>query len=64
NANDVMGAFRALRTAYDLDVTPIVALARIEAGGAADPIALYRESGWREIKAQQRKPASSAAGIV
>lgn len=64
NANDVMGAFRALRTAYDLDVSPIVALARIEAGGAADPIALYRESGWREIKAQQRKPASSAAGIV
>lgn len=64
NANDVMGAFRALRSAYNLDVGPIVALARIEAGGAADPIALYRESGWREIKAQQRRPASGAAGIV
>lgn len=64
SANDAMGAYQALRAAYNLDVGPIVALARIEAGGAANPIALYRESGWREIKAQQRKPASGAAGIV
>lgn len=63
-SNDVMGAFRVLRRAYDLDVGPIVTLARVESGGAADPIALYRESGWREIKAQQRRPASGAAGIV
>jgi len=63
-ANDVMGAFLSLRRAYNADVGPIVALARIEAGGAADPIALYRSSGWREIKAQQRRPASAAAGIV
>ncbi|MFT3727903.1 MAG: TIM barrel protein [Terricaulis sp.] len=63
-ANDVMGAFLSLRRAYNADVSAIVALARVEAGGAADPIALYRSSGWREIKAQQRTPASSAAGIV
>lgn len=62
--NDAMGAFRALRDAYNLDVSAILAMARIEAGGAADPITVYRESGWRQTKAQQRKPASSAAGIV
>ena len=62
--NDVMGAFQTLRRAYNHDVGPLLALARVEAGGAADPIALYRESGWRERKAQERRPASAAAGIV
>ncbi len=62
--NDVMLAFRTLRGAYNIDLTAVLALARIEAGGAADPIEFYRQSGWRAIKAQYRKPASSAAGIV
>jgi L-rhamnose isomerase/sugar isomerase len=64
DTNDVMGAFQILRRSYNLDVTAILAKARVELGGAADPIALYRASGWREIKAQQRRPASGAAGIV
>ncbi|MDX2276634.1 MAG: TIM barrel protein [Hyphomonadaceae bacterium] len=63
-ANDVMGAFQTLRRGYTHDLSPLLALARVEAGGAADPIALYRQSGWRERKAQERKPASAAAGIV
>lgn len=62
--NDVMGAFQVLRRAYNFDVGPLVAMARVEAGGAADPIALYRQSEWRAIKAQQRARASDAAGIV
>lgn len=62
--NDAMGAFQTLRRAYNHDVGPLLAMARVEAGGAADPIALYRQSGWRARKAQERKPASSAAGIV
>ncbi|MBU6299215.1 MAG: DeoR family transcriptional regulator, partial [Alphaproteobacteria bacterium] len=53
--NDVMAAFRTLRLAYSTDVSPILALARIEAGGAVDPIFAYRESGWRLRKAQERK---------
>lgn len=64
HSNDVMGAFQSLRRAYNHDVGPLLAMARVEAGGAADPIALYRQSGWRERKAQERKPASAAAGIV
>ena len=62
--NDVMAAFRTLRQAYSVDVGPILALVRIEAGGAADPIAAYRESGVARAKTQERKTASSAAGIV
>jgi L-rhamnose isomerase/sugar isomerase len=64
NRNDVMGAFRTLRQAYATDVGPILAMARIEAGGAADLILAYRESGWRTRKAQERKTSKSGAGIV
>ncbi len=62
--NDVMMAFQALRRAYRLDVTPILAMARLEAGGAIDPLELYRDSGWRARKAQERRPVSGGAGIV
>ncbi|QGZ94916.1 TIM barrel protein [Terricaulis silvestris] len=64
DANDVMAAFQTLRRAYNHDVRPLLALARVEAGGAADPIALYRKSGWRDRKAQERRRASAAPGIV
>ncbi|WP_372783510.1 L-rhamnose catabolism isomerase [Phenylobacterium sp.] len=63
-ANDVMMAFQALRKAYRTDVTPILAMARAEAGGAIDVLAAYRDSGWRERKAQERKPVGLGAGIV
>lgn len=63
-ANDTMMAFQALRRAYTLDVAPILAMARVEAGGAIDVLATYRASGWRARKAQERKPAGLGAGIV
>lgn len=62
--DDVTMAFQALRRAYTVDVTPIVAKARVEAGGACDVIAAYRASGWRDRKAQERKPVGLGAGIV
>ncbi|ARS26144.1 L-rhamnose catabolism isomerase [Sphingomonas sp. KC8] len=62
--NDTMMAFQALRHAYRTDVTPILAMARMEAGGAIDALAAYRASGWRERKAQQRRPVGLGAGIV
>ena len=62
--NDVMQAFLALRRGYNVDVAPILAMARIEAGGAADPIQMYRETGWRARQAQQRKLTLATAGIV
>ncbi|MGH6617364.1 TIM barrel protein [Sphingomonas sp.] len=63
-SNDAIIAFRGLRRAYDTDVAPIVALARAEAGGAIDPLALYRTLGWRERKAQERTTVGLGAGIV
>ena len=63
-ANDTMMAFQALRRAYTIDVTPILAMARVEAGGAHDPLAVYRTSQWRGRKAQERKPVGLGAGIV
>ena len=62
--NDVMAAFQALRAGYNVDVWPIVAMARHETGGAIDMIDAYRTSGWRARKAQERKPVGLGAGIV
>lgn len=62
--NDVMMAFQALRRAYLVDVSPIVAMARMEAGGAIDAIDLFRASGWRVRKEQERTAVSLGAGIV
>jgi L-rhamnose isomerase/sugar isomerase len=64
NDNDVMLAFRTLRSAYETDVTPILALARDEQGGAIDWLAAYRRSKYRERKAQERKAVGLGAGIV
>ncbi len=63
-ANDVMMAFQALRRAYTIDVSPILAKAREEAGGAIDVLAVYRASQWRSRKAQERKAVGLGAGIV
>jgi L-rhamnose isomerase / sugar isomerase len=64
HSNDVLMAFRTLRDAYCLDARPIVSMARYHAGGAIDPIAAFRESGWRAAKACSRSPSSRTAGIV
>jgi len=63
-ANDTMMAFQALRRAYTTDVSPIIARARVAAGGAFDVLEAYRASGWRERKVQERKPVGLGAGIV
>jgi L-rhamnose isomerase/sugar isomerase len=62
--NDVMMAFRTLRRAYETDVGPILAMARLELGGAIEPIAAFRDIEWRKRKAQTRVPVSPGAGIV
>ncbi len=63
-ANDTMLAFQALRAAYKVDVAPILAMARVEAGGAIDLIGTYRRSGYRARKAQERCAVGLGAGIV
>ncbi len=63
-SNDTMLAFQTLRRAYRTDVSPILAMARVEAGGAIEPIAAYRAAGWRKHKAEERRAARLGAGIV
>jgi L-rhamnose isomerase / sugar isomerase len=64
DSNDTMMAFQALRRAYNIDVAPILAMARLEAGGAIDVLAAYRDSRYRERKAQERPAVALGAGIV
>lgn len=63
-SNDTMMAFQALRRAYNIDVGPILAKARMEAGGAIDVLEAYRLSQYRSRKAQERKAVGLGAGIV
>jgi len=62
---DALMALATLKQAFTTDVAPILATARQRAGGAIDPIATYRASGYRRRKAEER-PAQVgvAAGIV
>ena len=62
---DAIQALALLKQAFTTDVAPILATARQRAGGAIDPIAAYRASGYRRKKAEER-PASvrQGAGIV
>jgi L-rhamnose isomerase/sugar isomerase len=62
---DALMALATLKQAFTTDVSPILAMARALAGGAIDPIAVYRASGYRGRKAEER-PAQVgvAAGIV
>ena len=62
---DALMALATLKRAFTTDVAPILATARQRAGGAVDPIATYRASGYRQRKAEER-PAQVgvAAGIV
>jgi L-rhamnose isomerase/sugar isomerase len=62
---DALMALATLKQAFTTDVSPILATARARAGGAIDPIATFRASGYRKQKAAER-PAKIgvAAGIV
>ncbi len=64
-AGDALGAHRLLKAGFLTDVSPILAEARRRKGGALDPIAVYRASGYRARKAQERPAvAGSSSGIV
>jgi len=63
--NDALLAREALMSAFETDVGPILARARFRAGGAIDPITVYRDSGYRERKAKDRpQELSGRSGIV
>jgi L-rhamnose isomerase/sugar isomerase len=63
--NDAILALQSLKRAFQTDVEPILAMARHRAGGAVDPVGLYRASGYRQRAAEKRPAAGRVrAGIV
>jgi L-rhamnose isomerase/sugar isomerase len=64
-ANDPLMALQTLKQAYTTDVSPILAMARLRGGGAIDPVAAYRSSGYRpQMAARRPSETRSRAGIV
>ncbi len=64
DANDAMMATTALKQGFRTDVEPILAMARHEAGGAIDPVAAYRASGYRAAVADKRPTVSGTGGGI
>ncbi len=63
--NDVMVASETLKAGFRSDVEPILKRARLDSGGAIDPIVAYRSSAYRARVAEKRPPvARSGSGIV
>ncbi|HET6629986.1 MAG TPA: L-rhamnose catabolism isomerase [Woeseiaceae bacterium] len=64
-SNDVLMAAQTLKRAFTTDVNPILARARELNGAAIDPVAAYRNSGYR-ARCASRRPAAggSRSGIV
>jgi len=63
--NDALMASNTLKQAYNTDVSPILAMARLEKGGASDPIACYRAADYRQgLESARPQAATSGSGIV
>ena len=64
DGNDALMATTTLKRAFRTDVEPILAMARLEAGGAVDPVATYRASGYRAAVAAVRPRVTGAGGGI
>ena len=63
SVNDVVKAQEILQAAFRIDVRPIVAEARIQSGGALQPIQLFRSLKLREQLIKERGVATVATGL-
>ena len=65
-SHDALQSAQTLKHAYRTDVSAILAMARLRNGGAIDPVACYRASGYRDQVAEARpaKAGASSSGIV
>jgi len=64
SGNDALMASETLKRAYRTDVEPILAEARRRAGGALDPVATYRASGYRARVAAERPAVKGGSGGI
>ena len=62
--NDAMMASETLKNGFRIDVEPILAKVRLDAGGAIDPVAAYRASGYRERVAAERPAVKGSGGGI
>ena len=63
--NDPMLASETLKAGFRIDVEPILQRARLDDGGAIDPIAAYRASGYRaQVAGKRPAVARGGSGIV
>lgn len=63
-SNDAIVATRALKTAFRTDIAPLLAEWRRAKGGALDPVAAYRASGYRDRVAADRPSVEGGAGGI
>jgi len=61
--NDVVAAQEILQAAYRTDVRPLVAEARLQAGGALHPLKIFRELKVRENLVNERGAKTVATGL-
>ncbi|OMP78903.1 TIM barrel protein [[Flexibacter] sp. ATCC 35208] len=61
--NDAVAAQEILQQAYRTDVRPLIAQARLNAGGVLDPIAFYRQYKVRENLIKERGLKTVATGL-
>ena len=64
SGNDALMASETLKDAFRTDVEPILAMARLESGGAIDPVGTYRASGYRQKVAGIRPAVKGAGGGI
>jgi L-rhamnose isomerase/sugar isomerase len=62
-ANDTVMAQEVLQNSFRMDLRPLVAEARLRAGGALDPLALYRSEKVRENLIRERGAKTVATGL-
>jgi L-rhamnose isomerase/sugar isomerase len=63
--NDALMCYETLKRAFRTDVDPILAMARLERGGAMNPVGAYRASGYRaRVAAERPAVTGSGGGIV
>ncbi|HEV7320757.1 MAG TPA: L-rhamnose catabolism isomerase [Ensifer sp.] len=62
--NDALMATETLKAAFRTDVEPILAMARLESGGAVAPVSAYRASGYRAKVAKERPAVAGGGGGI
>ena len=63
-ANDALMASEELKRAFRTDVSPLLAQVRVDKGGAADPVAAFRASGYRARVAAERPAVTGGGGGI